>query len=175
MTKNNKAEGNTSEFLEKSLANIDPVKREYVDAKMLIAVRIDDLRVAKGWTKSQFAERLGKQPSEVSKWLSGTHNFTIEVLVTIAFAFGVHVSELLVDLGYQITPIQTSQKVQPKRDTGGRIDAETLLAIAKHILSLKTTMQNLTPKEELGTNVDQQSDTKPLVATAGNTQYALAA
>ena len=49
---------------------------------MLIAARIDDALKAKNWTQKQLAEAMNKRPSEVTKWLSGTHNFTLE---TIAF------------------------------------------------------------------------------------------
>jgi transcriptional regulator with XRE-family HTH domain len=47
---------------------------------MLLAARIDDARKAKGWSQHEFAEQMGKNPSEISKWLSGTHNFTSDTL-----------------------------------------------------------------------------------------------
>ena len=39
---------------------------------------------------------MNKNPSEVTKWLSGTQNFTIDTLAEIATALGVSVSELFV-------------------------------------------------------------------------------
>ncbi len=50
---------------------------------MLLAVLIDDALKAKGWNKKQLAEVMHKSPSEVTKWLSGTHNFTLETLYLI--------------------------------------------------------------------------------------------
>ena len=53
--------------------------------RMLLAARIDEAIKAKGWKKNQFASKIGKTPSEISKWLSGTHNFTADTLFRIEF------------------------------------------------------------------------------------------
>lgn len=50
---------------------------------MLLAVLIDDALKEKGWNKKQLAEAMHKNPSEVTKWLSGIHNFTSETLYLI--------------------------------------------------------------------------------------------
>lgn len=52
-------------------------------------------------TKSEFALKVNKQPSEITKWLSGTHNFTIDTICEIAAALDVTFYEL----------IQTNEKV----------------------------------------------------------------
>ena len=51
-----------------------------VDLSFAIADRINSLMTKKGLTKKEFALSLGKKPSEVTKWLSGQHNFTIRTL-----------------------------------------------------------------------------------------------
>ena len=56
---------------------------------MHIATRIDDGLKAKGWSQRQFAIKMGKRPSEVTKWLSGTHNFTLETLSMIESYLGI--------------------------------------------------------------------------------------
>lgn len=53
-----------------------------------IANRIESLMRQKGYSKKQFAEQLGRRPSEVTKWLSGEHNFTIATLAHIGSFFG---------------------------------------------------------------------------------------
>lgn len=53
-----------------------------------IANRIETLMREAGYTKKQFAEALGCRPSEVTKWLSGEHNFTIATLSRIGSFFG---------------------------------------------------------------------------------------
>ncbi len=47
---------------------------------MLLAARIADAMKKKGISKTGLSKALGVQPSVVTKWLSGTHNFTIETL-----------------------------------------------------------------------------------------------
>mgnify|MGYP000851338848 CR=1 FL=1 len=56
---------------------------------MLLAGRIEDAIKEKGWRKVDFAGAMGKRPSEVTKWLSGTHNFNIETLFDIENVLGI--------------------------------------------------------------------------------------
>lgn len=70
------------------LQSRDPLKTARARKRMLIAARIEDILQDLGWKKKDLAEKLGKKPSEVTKWLSGTHNFTIDTLVDIEHATG---------------------------------------------------------------------------------------
>ena len=36
--------------------------------------------MSRGLTNQEFAFMMGKKPSEITRWLSGTHNFTTETL-----------------------------------------------------------------------------------------------
>ena len=58
-----------------------------VDLSFAIADRIDTFIKKKGLTKKKFADSIGKRPSEVSKWLSGQHNFTIRTLAMLSAYF----------------------------------------------------------------------------------------
>ena len=58
-----------------------------VDLSFAIADRIDALIKKKGLTKKEFADSIGKRPSEVTKWLSGQHNFTILTLAMLSAYF----------------------------------------------------------------------------------------
>lgn len=53
-----------------------------------IADRIYALMHEKGLSKKQFADALGRRPSEITKWLSGEHNFTIATLAMLSTFFG---------------------------------------------------------------------------------------
>ena len=55
---------------------------------LAIANRIENLMREKGYSKKQFAEALGRRPSEITKWLSGEHNFTIATLASLSAFFG---------------------------------------------------------------------------------------
>ncbi len=65
--------------------------------KMRIAVRIADEMGRKGIGKKELADKMNKRPSEITKWLSGTHNFTLDTISEISMALG---SDLL---GHQTT------------------------------------------------------------------------
>jgi len=94
MNKTTKARKYSSSKLQELLDEITSLEMEQTKVKMQLAARIEDLMRAKGWNKSQFAEKVGKNPSEITKWFSGSQNFTIDVLTEIAFALGVELTTL---------------------------------------------------------------------------------
>lgn len=61
-----------------------------LQTKMSVAIanRIEALMRKNGLTKKQFAEAIGRRPSEITKWLSGEHNFTIATLTRLSAYFG---------------------------------------------------------------------------------------
>jgi transcriptional regulator with XRE-family HTH domain len=81
-TMNNRKSYN-SQVIDDLLREITPRELSGIEKRMLLAVRIDDAIKTKGWKKKDFAKAIGKKPSEVSKWLSGTHNFTADTLFDI--------------------------------------------------------------------------------------------
>ena len=70
---------------------LTPAEKMQTEVKMRLAAKFDDLVKQRGWSKGEFAERMGKHPSEITKWLSGTHNFTTDTLAEIAVTLGVTV------------------------------------------------------------------------------------
>lgn len=70
------------------LLNTSPVIKQEVAIEFAISNRIYDLMIEKKMTKLQLAQALGKQPSEVTKWLSGQHNFTIKTISMLSVFFG---------------------------------------------------------------------------------------
>ncbi len=63
------------------------IQRE-TDLSFQISDRIYDLMQERGLSKKQFANALGRRPCEVTKWLSGQHNFTISTLAMLSEFFG---------------------------------------------------------------------------------------
>lgn len=94
MNKATKARKYNSSKLQELLDEVTPVEMEQTKTKMQLAARIEDFMRARGWKKSEFAEKVGKNPSEITKWLSGTQNFTVDVLTEIASALGVELTAL---------------------------------------------------------------------------------
>ena len=65
-----------------------------VDRSFDIAKRIADILDEKGWSRTELGRRTGKSPSEVSKWLSGTQNFTLRTIAMIEEALGVELIQI---------------------------------------------------------------------------------
>lgn len=72
-----------SKVLQKLLDKIPPVTKRFYrlsgDAVDQIYTYLDE----KGWDQKTLAEKLNKSESEISKLLSGKHNFTLETLAKI--------------------------------------------------------------------------------------------
>ena len=84
MKKTNKdAEQHASSLILELLQNRDPIQTAQTRKRMLIAARLEEILNELGWKKKDLAEKLGKNPSEVTKWMSGTHNFTTDTLSEI--------------------------------------------------------------------------------------------
>jgi transcriptional regulator with XRE-family HTH domain len=72
------------EALNSLLSEITPEEQAKTDAKMLLAAKIADAMQAKGWNNKRLMQAMGKSnPSEITRWLSGTQNFTVETLVDL--------------------------------------------------------------------------------------------
>jgi len=65
----------------------DEVKR-YVDHSFDIVNRIYYLLEKQGKTQRDLANLMGKKESEISKWMQGTHNFTLKSLSKIESVLG---------------------------------------------------------------------------------------
>lgn len=77
-------ENYSSDLIDDLLDNIKPEEQEQTDYKMMLSAKIYAGLKAKGWKSLDLANALNlKSPSLVSKWLSGTHNFTVDTLVDI--------------------------------------------------------------------------------------------
>ncbi|PKL79578.1 MAG: hypothetical protein CVV25_07445 [Ignavibacteriae bacterium HGW-Ignavibacteriae-4] len=64
---------------------IDPISYKKTSTKMNIAAMIDDAMIAKGWSKKDLMKKMGKKnQSEITRWLSGTQNFTVDKLVELS-------------------------------------------------------------------------------------------
>ena len=67
---------------------IAPEARQFVERSFLIADQIKHSLRTQGLTQKDLAERLGKKEPEVSRMLTGTHNFTLKMLIRLEQALG---------------------------------------------------------------------------------------
>lgn len=72
-----------SKILDAFFSVVDKDEYEKTESKMLLAIRIEKAMKEKGLTKSQFATAMKVHPSVITKWLSGTQNFTYDTLFDI--------------------------------------------------------------------------------------------
>ncbi len=85
----------SSKLIDDLLDSIDPVEQAKTDAKMLIAAKIADAMKAKGWRNNDLLKAVNKEnPSIITKWLSGTHNFTVDTLVELGNALDINLLNL---------------------------------------------------------------------------------
>ena len=54
-----------------------------------IAEKLDRILKERGVSQREFAKNVGKTEAEVSRWLGGTHNFTLRTLAKISTVLGV--------------------------------------------------------------------------------------
>lgn len=81
--------------LDQLLDEIDPLEMNRTRLRMAIAANLDDLLRQRKYSKQHFASLVKQQPSVVSKWLGGRHNFTGDTLADISFVLGVSLAELV--------------------------------------------------------------------------------
>lgn len=53
-----------------------------------IAIKLDGMLKQRGMSQRDLAKNTGKTEAEVSRWLDGTHNFTIRTLAKISIVLG---------------------------------------------------------------------------------------
>lgn len=75
-------------FLDELRKEITPEIRKQVDMSFHIANNIYAVLERRGMDQKDLARLMGKNESEISKWLTGTHNFTLRTIACISEALG---------------------------------------------------------------------------------------
>lgn len=79
---------NANSMFREELAKIPADVKKQVDFSWAIADKIDSLLKTKGLSQKEFARLMGKTEPEVSRWVGGTHNFTLRTLAKISTVLG---------------------------------------------------------------------------------------
>lgn len=70
------------------------IDKALIDESFALADRIAFLLKKHNMSQRELADKLGKRESEISKWLSGGHNFTQATLTRISLAIGERIYEI---------------------------------------------------------------------------------
>lgn len=109
MKKLNKAKLHSTDFLDDFLAGIPQKELNETTARMKLAAAIHDAMKAQNVSKSQLAKKMGQNNSVITKWLSGTQNFTTDTLEEIG-----QVLEINLLIEYNAAPVILEKKVLKK-------------------------------------------------------------
>jgi transcriptional regulator with XRE-family HTH domain len=77
-----------SKTVDRLLNNTPKDVEIFVDWYADLVVRINELLRENNINKKELAEKLGKKPSEISRWFSGDHNFTLRSLAKLSAELG---------------------------------------------------------------------------------------
>ena len=78
----------TNKIMDEIRSSISPEMKLQMELSVAIANRIYEILEAKGMSQKDFAHLMGKTETEVSRWLSGTHNLTMATICKISAALG---------------------------------------------------------------------------------------
>ena len=88
----------TNRIMDEIRGSISPEMKLQMEMSVAIANRIYEILEIKGMTQKDLAKRLGKTETEVSRWLSGTHNLTLSTICKISAAL----EEEIVSVPHQV-------------------------------------------------------------------------
>ena len=78
----------TNGLFQECLSAIDEETKAQFNLSFKIAEKLAEILKEKGMTQHELARRMGKRDSEVSKWLTGRHNFTTSTIASIETYLG---------------------------------------------------------------------------------------
>lgn len=104
-----------SASLTRIINDIDDDKLRRTRDRMLVAVKIADTLKAKGISQKKFAKITGRSESEVSEWLSGDRNFTIDTLSDIKKCLGLDLLNISIMRTSPVSKDASRMKVAKKR------------------------------------------------------------
>ena len=70
----------TNRIMDEIRTTISPEMKLQMELSVAIANRIYEILETRGMSQKDFAKLMGKTETEVSRWLSGTHNLTMATI-----------------------------------------------------------------------------------------------
>ena len=102
----------TNRIMDEIRSTISPEMKLQVELSVAIANRIYNILEAKGMSQKEFARLMGKTETEVSRWLSGTHNLTIATICKISKALEediIKVADYSYEPVYEFEPMMAAE------------------------------------------------------------------
>ena len=101
----------TNYIMDEIRQTISPDMKIQMELSVAIANRIYSILEQRGLSQKDFARLMGKTETEVSRWLSGTHNLTISTISKITSVLG---EDIIIPAsssvsGYNIRPVNNVQ------------------------------------------------------------------
>lgn len=109
---------NTNNLFRECLINIPNDINIEIDLSFDIAMRIETLLVQKGISQKDLALMLGKRESEISKWLKGSHNFTLRTISKISSVLNESIIQVpkLQEKEYSCMDVKFSLVLSPRKN-----------------------------------------------------------
>ena len=79
----------TSTLFQQALSEVPKDLKIQIDLSFALADKLDAILNEKGLSQKEFAKMIGKTEAEVSRWLGGTHNFTLKTIAKISSVLNV--------------------------------------------------------------------------------------
>ena len=102
------------------MRHIEPIRQT------IAARQIGESLKKRGLSRKQFADLMGRNPSEVTKWLSGKHNFTIALLQEISEVLDCCITGVD-DIGTLVDGYESRQQELPLNDSRTRYASDSVL------------------------------------------------
>jgi transcriptional regulator with XRE-family HTH domain len=77
-----------SELFKKLLSEVPLETEMAVEISMRITLRIRELMRKQDMTQSELCQKMGEDPEEINRWLSGMHTFTTKMLAKLHIVLG---------------------------------------------------------------------------------------
>jgi|SRR5690554_4889639 len=97
----------------------DPEIESFIDKNLEITEKVRLAMENKGWKSQDLAQAMDKNPSELSKWLSGMHNLTLKSIIKMEMALGVDLIQVAREKEYRYIYLGT---IQNKEDITTKVD-----------------------------------------------------
>lgn len=86
---------------------------------MGIAAYIDDVLKSRRMNQGDLAKLLGKKDSQISKWLGGQHNFTIETIANIEAVLDIQIIRIPIyredEIAFGKKPFEAQFRIDPEK------------------------------------------------------------